>query len=153
GARCPTARAYKPTTVTGGPLTKDRLPKLLELAAGPGFSLTATMNKSNRLSEALDRLAAAEEQFFAREFLAPVVRGGAVRVRIAGVLCKLQVQAADFQGWGVFRPRSHTEAHFVRPARLAERQRYLELFPRVRLILAWKQNDQWLGMPGHRADS
>src|SRR5438105_13815945 len=111
------------------------------------------MTKPHRLDDALSRLAAAEEQFLASVFLAPVVRGGEVHVRIAGVLCKLKVQPADFQGWGVFRPLSHTAAQLVRPARLAERQRYLELFPLVRMLLAGKQDDQWLALPAHRADS
>jgi hypothetical protein len=111
------------------------------------------MTKSNRWDDALSRLAAAEERFLANEFLAPVVRGGLVQVRIAGVICRLKVQPADFQGWGVFRPRSHTGAQLVRTARLAERQRYLALFPLVRLILTRKHDDQWLGIPAHRADS
>src|SRR5262249_13877559 len=40
-----------------------------------------------------------------------------------------------------------------RPARLAERQRYLELFPLLRLILCGRDGEQWLGVPAHRADS
>ena len=80
-------------------------------------------------TDALTRLAAAEERFLASEFLAPVIRGGQVQVRIAGVICALRVQPADFEGWGVFRPASHTEATLVRQAKLAERQRYLDLFP------------------------
>jgi hypothetical protein len=111
------------------------------------------MSKSKHLSDALNRLAAAEAQFLAGEFLAPVVRGGAVQVRIAGVICRLKVQPADFEGWGVFRPRSHTDAELVRPARLSERQRYLELFPLVRLILAGRQGETWGALPAHQADT
>jgi hypothetical protein len=111
------------------------------------------MSKSKRLTDALNRLAAVEQQFLAGEFLAPVVRGGAVQVRIAGVLCRLKVEPADFEGWGVFRPRSHTDAELVRPARLTERQRYLELFPLVRLILTDRQGEAWLALPAHQADT
>src|SRR5262245_48044384 len=102
------------------------------------------MAKSKSVTDALARLAAAEERFLAGEFLAPVVRGGRVQVRIAGVVCTLRISPADFEGWGVFRPSSHAEAQLVRPAKLAERQRYLELFPLVRLILAGRDSDQWL---------
>ena len=49
------------------------------------------MSKSKHLTDALNRLAAAEQQFLADEFLAPVVRGGAVQVRIAGVICTLSL--------------------------------------------------------------
>jgi hypothetical protein len=111
------------------------------------------MAKSKNVTDALNRLAAAEERFLAGEFLAPVVRGGQVHVRIAGVLCALRIQPAHFEGWGVFRPASHTDAALVRAATLAEQRRYLELFPLVRLILAARHEEQWLAVPAHRADS
>jgi hypothetical protein len=105
------------------------------------------------VTDALNRLAAVEEQFLAGEFLAPVISGGQVQVRIAGINCTLRIQPADFAGWGVFRPASHTEATLVRQAKLAERQRYLELFPLVRLILAGRREEEWLAVPAHGADS
>jgi len=111
------------------------------------------MAKSKRVNDALNRLAAAEERFLANEFLAPAIRGGHVQVRIAGVICRLHIQPPDFEGWGVFQPASHTKARLVRAAKLAERQRYLELFPLVRLILAGRQGGHWLAAPAHRADA
>jgi hypothetical protein len=111
------------------------------------------MAKSREVTDALSRLAAAEEQFLASEFLAPVICGGTVQVRIAGVICTLRVQPGEFEGWGVFRPVSHSQATLVRQANLTERQRYLELFPLVRLILADRREEQWLALPVHRADS
>src|SRR5262245_9734217 len=111
------------------------------------------MAKSTRVSDALSRLAAAEDRFLASEFLAPVVSGGHVNVRIAEVILSIRIQPADFEGWGVFRPTSHSEATLVRPAKLAERQRYLELFPVIRLILVEKRDSQCLAIPAHRADS
>ena len=68
-----------------------------------------------RLREALGRLAVAEERAFTAEFLAPIVRGGTVQVRIAGVICGLKVTPADFEGWGVFRPTSAAEARLSVP--------------------------------------
>ena len=56
---------------------------------------------------ALDRLARAEDAFLRQEFLAPVVKGAGVAVRIAGVICRLKVEPNDFDGFGVFRPASH----------------------------------------------
>jgi hypothetical protein len=111
------------------------------------------MAKSKPLTDALNRLAAAEDRFLASEFLAPVIRGGKVQVRIAGVICTLSIRPADFEGWGVFRPASHADADLVRPAKLAERQRYLELFPLVRLIVADRREEQWFALPAHRSDS
>jgi len=101
----------------------------------------------------LERLAAAEERAFAAEFLAPMLRGGVVQVRIAGVVCRLTVQPGEFEGWGVFRPNSPATAVLVRPARLVERRQYLDLLPLLRVIVCLRQDDQWLAIPAHRADA
>jgi hypothetical protein len=111
------------------------------------------MAKSNPVADAFARLAAAEERFLTSEFLAPVVSGGRVQVRIVGVICSLRIQPGNFTGWGVFRPVSHGEATLVRPAKMAERQRYLELFPLVRLVLIGQHENQWLAVPAHRGDT
>src|SRR5436309_1795113 len=110
------------------------------------------MSSSKQREDLLQRLAAAEEAFLTREFLAPSVRGGKVQVRIAGVLCRLDIVPADSEGWGVFRPVSHSAARLARPARLVERQRYLELFPMLRLILCRRERGEWLAIPAHQAD-
>jgi hypothetical protein len=107
---------------------------------------------SKRLQETLNRLAALEERAFAAEFLAPMLRGGVVQVRIAGVICRLKVEPADFEGWGIFRPTSPTTARLVRPARLAERKQYLELLPLVRLIVC-RRDDTWWAIPAYQADA
>lgn len=111
------------------------------------------MAKSRAVTDALKRLAAAEERFLSSEFLSPVIRGRQVLGRIAGVICALRIRPVEFQGWGVFRPVSHSDAALVRQAKLAERQRYLDLFPLVRLILAERCEQQWSALPAHRADS
>ncbi len=85
--------------------------------------------------DALKRLSAVESDFLSSEFLAPVVGSRGVVVRIAGVRCAMAVRPAAFEGWGVFRPASHTEAELVSTASAGERRRYLALFPTVRLVL------------------
>jgi hypothetical protein len=107
---------------------------------------------AERLHEVLNRLAEAEKRFLAGEFLAPVPHGGQVQVRIAGVICKLKVEPANFQGWGVFQPTSHTSARLLRRPTLAERQRYLRLFSRLGLILCDHRDDGWFAVPAHQAD-
>jgi hypothetical protein len=105
------------------------------------------------VSKLLDRLASAENEFLRREFLAPALRGGVVRVRIAGVSCRIRIKPADFEGWGVFRPTSHTDASLLRPASLAERRRYLELFPLFRLIVCRRAGNTWFGSAASFGDS
>lgn len=102
---------------------------------------------------AIDRLAKAEAGFVGSRFVAPVLRGHGVGVRIAGVRCRLAVEPADFGGWGAFEAVKQDRAKLLRPMTMAERRRYLALFPPVRLILCRREGDGWLGMPASQADS
>jgi len=110
------------------------------------------MTRRTRLQETLNRLAAVEETSLDEEFLAPMLRGGTVCVRIAGVVCRLKVDPRDFESWGIFKPTSPTTARLVRAASLAERRRYLDLLPRVRLIVCARNDSHWLAVPAHRGD-
>ena len=112
--------------------------------------------KKRDIHSVIARLAAAEDAFLRSEFLAPVLRGQGVQVRIAGVRCQLGVEPAEFQGWGVFRPLSHTQARLVRPASMGQRRQYLELFPPVPVLLCGRQgkNGQtWLALPAEAGDA
>ncbi len=100
----------------------------------------------------LGRLAGEEERFLQGEFLAPAVPGGVVQVRIGGVVCRVRIEPADFEGWGVFRPASMTLARLVRQAGLAERRRYLDLFPLVRLIVCRRIGRRWHGTAASLGD-
>ena len=111
------------------------------------------MAASRRVQELLNELAEVENRAFAGEFLAPMLLGGVVRLRIGGVICRLKVDPDNFEGWGVFRPTSPTTAALVRPAGLAERQRYLDLLPLLRVVVCLRENDQWLAIPAHRGDT
>jgi hypothetical protein len=104
----------------------------------------------NRL---LSRLAAEEDQFLAREFLAPAVSGGVVRVRIAGVVCNIRIEPREFSGWGVFQPSSHSTAKLVREASLTERRTYLALFPMIRLIVCRRVGAVWCGSAASFGDA
>ncbi|HEX4124694.1 MAG TPA: hypothetical protein VHY37_08210 [Tepidisphaeraceae bacterium] len=105
------------------------------------------------MRDAMQKLAAAESAFVGSEFLAPVVRGRGVTVRIAGVRCTLEVRPGDFEGWGVFQARSHTEAMLLRPASAAQRQRYLRLFPPVRLIVCDSTGRTPMAVPAELSDT
>jgi hypothetical protein len=109
--------------------------------------------RSDRFREAFNRLAAAEETAFAGEFLAPSLCGGAIHVRIAGVVCRFKVDSTAFEGWGIFKAVSPSTAQLVRPAGMAERRRYLDLFPLLRLIVCQRSGTDWLAIPAHQADT
>ncbi|HUG94406.1 MAG TPA: hypothetical protein VML55_26480 [Planctomycetaceae bacterium] len=107
---------------------------------------------SRRFRKLFDRLADADRDFLTRGVLAPAVGGGTIHTRIAGVVCRLRITPPDFEGWGIFRPTSHSSAELVRAAGLAERRRYLDLFPLVRLILCARRDGLWLARPAHEGD-
>ena len=109
-------------------------------------------SRKEPVRDVLKRLAAEEQAFLGREFLAPALRGGRVRVRIAGAVCTIRTRPKEFEGWGVFQPASFSEARLVRRASLAERRRYLELFCMVRLIICRRRGDRWLGCAAHAGD-
>ncbi|HUG18848.1 MAG TPA: hypothetical protein VMM56_07700 [Planctomycetaceae bacterium] len=109
--------------------------------------------RDHQFNKLFDKLAAEEQRFLNREFLAPVVSGGEVRLRIANVICTFRIEPRSFTGWGVFRPKSHSIAEHVRDASLGERSRYLELFPQLRLILCQRNEAEWLARPAHQGDS
>jgi hypothetical protein len=98
------------------------------------------------------KLAAAESAFVGSEFLAPVVRGHGVAVKIAGVRCLLTINPREFQGFGIFLANSHLDATFVRDASAIERRDYLRLFPAVRLIAGAMQRGNVLATPENLAD-
>jgi hypothetical protein len=109
--------------------------------------------KKRNILDAIDQLAKAESEFVGSEFLSPVLRGAGVGVMIAGVRCRLAVSPGNFEGWGIFRAVSHTQAKFLRAPTLAQRRQYLALFPAVRLILTMREQKQWLGVSASSGDS
>jgi hypothetical protein len=108
---------------------------------------------SQRLQRIFEKLAEAERGFMQQEFLAPVVEGGVVQVRIAGVINRLKVTPRSFRGFGVFRSTSASEAILVREASLAQRRQYLALLPASRFILFREVKGQWFGTAAHQGDA
>jgi hypothetical protein len=108
--------------------------------------------RNTQIDKALARLGAEEESFMKRHFLAPVVRGHGVRVRIAKVICRMKIEPADFQGWGVFLPITMAEAMLDRQATMSERKRYLELLPGVRMIVCGRTDQQTFVVPASPSD-
>lgn len=107
------------------------------------------MTKPN-INKLLAKFAEQENNFLQREFLAPKLRGAGVNVRIGGALCRMRVRPRRYEGFGVFMPKSPSEAHYVREATLTERSRYLQLLPRVKLVVQGRRGSQWFGVPANR---
>jgi hypothetical protein len=107
------------------------------------------------IDDILGRLEEAEREFIGREFLTPVIPRGRTVVRIAGVFCelrKIRDLPEAYRGWAVLKALSTHHAEFVRPATLSQTHSYLQLLPRVRLILLDPRGKDWLCIPAHRGD-
>ena len=113
------------------------------------------------LDDLLDSLEDAEKRFTGTLFIAPLVGSSQVMVRIAGIVCKLRVsrnshREAAFSGWAILRALSTSRAAFVRPATLSEIAHYLDLFPKVDLILVERQSthegEGWLASHAQQGD-
>lgn len=104
------------------------------------------------MTSLFDKLAAEEEAFFSSDFLSPVLQGQPVRVRIAGIIVNFEVRPKKFEGWGVFRSVEQKTAKFIRHASMTQRQQYLDLFPRVSLIVVSQTDDGLFGIPANQGD-
>lgn len=102
--------------------------------------------------ELLDKMASAEDAFLAAEFLAPVLPGGRVRVRIAGLVCTLRVTGRVEPGWAILKPLSMDRARVVAEPSLRQVRDYLALFPALRMLLLARARNYWLALPAHRGD-
>jgi len=101
----------------------------------------------------IDKMEAAENQFLDTEFIAPVLPQGQVRVRIAGVICTLQVKGQPKPGWAFLKPLSFDQAKICGKPGLGQIKAYLELFPAVRLILLSRGRHYQTAWPAHAGDS
>lgn len=102
----------------------------------------------------INKLAAQESALRETCFLAPCVLGLRVRVRVSSLLYTFRPAPADFEGWGIFRPRDPQTAEVVGAATLLQTATYLRLFKPLRLRLAAHMRGRtWLAYPVNEADA
>jgi hypothetical protein len=86
----------------------------------------------------LNQIASAEAQLQTTQFLAPCVKGGRVRTRVAGMLYTFTPKPRQFEGWGIFQPVDEQTATLLEEADLSQITAYLQQFPTIRLRLAYR---------------
>lgn len=105
------------------------------------------------IQKLLHQVAAAETQLQSTQFLAPCVKGGKIRTRVAGMVYTFTPQPRSFAGWGIFQPIDQQRAALVEAADLPQIEAYLRQFQTIRLRLAHRLREQtWLAYPSHEAD-
>ncbi|MCF2150669.1 hypothetical protein IQ276_030450 [Desmonostoc muscorum LEGE 12446] len=101
----------------------------------------------------INQIAIAEAQLCNTQFLAPCVKGGRVRTRVAGMIYTFTPKPSKFEGWGIFQPVDEKTATVVEEADLPQIAEYLQHFPQIRLRLAHQLRGQtWLAYPVNEAD-
>lgn len=106
------------------------------------------------LQNLLASLAEADTRLKTTRFVAPRVRGGAVRARVAGLVHTFEVEPRGFQGWGVFQPRDLRTASVVGEAPLDLIERYLGLLRGLAMILVERcAPGVWLAVAANASDA
>lgn len=103
--------------------------------------------------ELLRRMTQEEQSFLESTFVAPVLKGAGVQVRVAGIVWKFQVTPRDFEGWALLKPETTRAARVVGAARLGQVRDYLRLFPALSLVLTEKRADGWWALAAEGSDS
>ncbi len=103
----------------------------------------------------VESIAGEERKLAGARFVAPSVRGGRVRTRVAGLVYAFSPAPADFEGWGVFEPVDATTARLVEAADLPLVDRYLALLKtRMRFVLVRRMGGRsWLAYPSNESDA
>lgn len=118
------------------------------------FSLQARrLTTLTDIRQLLDQFAEGENELLSTQFLAPCVRHGRVRTRVAGMVYTFVPQPRTFEGWGIFQPQDAKTAALVEPADFIATDAYLEQFPKLSLRLAYPlQHGTWLAYPVNEGD-
>ncbi|BAZ32349.1 hypothetical protein NIES4074_48510 [Cylindrospermum sp. NIES-4074] len=107
----------------------------------------------SNIHKLINQLAAQENELASTHFLAPCVRGGKVRTRIAGMVHTFTHSPRNFEGWGLFQPINQKTATLVAEPSLPQIAEYLQNLQPLRLRLVHKlQRQTWLAYPVNEAD-
>nr|WP_240038779.1 MULTISPECIES: hypothetical protein [Okeania] len=88
------------------------------------------------------------------QFLAPCIRNGRVKTKVAGMVYTFQTQPKKIEGWGIFQPINDKIAKFVEEPNLPQLEEYFQLLKPLRLFLACQLKGQkWLAYPTNESDA
>ncbi len=98
--------------------------------------------------ELRDRLAAKEQEFRRSEFLAAYTeRSKKIFVRVENVVCSFRVVGQPGSGFGVFKIVDGNCARFVKAAPFDLQRRFLDMLPKLHLILSFESDRGWVACP------
>jgi hypothetical protein len=97
------------------------------------------MEESSMSADVLEKILSREKSAIGQQFIAPVAGGHRVRIHLGGFLWECLLDR-EFSGWGVFEMAGQGRAKLLREAEVYEKERYLEAFPRVSLVLFFRDS-------------
>lgn len=104
------------------------------------------------IDDLLNKLSKQEKDFLNNEIFAPYIKGGAqILVRLNNIIYKLKTPKFKKDGFGIFKAIDANNAKLVREAELFEKDEYLQLLPKVDLILIGSLG-RWLAYPANTND-
>lgn len=96
----------------------------------------------------LKKLAERERDFRDREFLAPFTPASKTAiVKMDGANYEFRIIGHKGSGFGVFRPVDHSCARFIKQAECDQLRSYLDVLPKVNLILCYESEQGWIAFP------
>ncbi|MDJ0557205.1 MAG: hypothetical protein QNJ68_22725 [Microcoleaceae cyanobacterium MO_207.B10] len=102
----------------------------------------------------INKLATQESELTNIQFLAPCVKNGSVKTRVAGMIYTFESQPKKFAGWGIFQPINEKIAKFIEEPSLPQLEEYFQLLKPLRLFLACQLKEQtWLAYPTNESDA
>lgn len=101
----------------------------------------------------INKIAAEEGKLSSAAFLAPVVAGGGVAVRVSGIVYKMSLDNSQFEGWGLLKMVSPKRATVFGAPSLDQIGAYMKLLPRFRMVALGQFNDKWWALQASTADS
>lgn len=106
-----------------------------------------------KIHDLLDKMESEENDFLKTQFLAPIISGRSIQVRIAGVVCKLKVKGDVEPGWAILQPTSTESARIIGKPKLKQIKKFLALFPAVNMVLLTKVDDEWMAIRANKGDN
>jgi len=100
--------------------------------------------------ELVAKMAAEERKLSAQVFIAPVVAGRRLRVRVLGLVYEMDVEDKSFAGWALLKMVAGGRAAVVGTPSAQQIGEYLKLFPRVRLVLLENHDGLWWAVSAQR---
>jgi hypothetical protein len=103
--------------------------------------------------ELVAKMAEAEGKLSSQVFIAPVMAGRRVRVRVLGLVYEMEVEDKSFAGWALLKMVAAGRAAVVDTPSAQQVGQYLKLLPRVRMVLLESHDGLWWALSAQRSGS